>query len=403
MGVRGIRIAAASLVGLVSLAATAYSAGAQVEEAQFSAITAAAQIAPLPKGLLPPGTALPPELPGLTAGQREQIGQRLWRAPLNPRMFNLLFADAVRGGNSEESVERLAGLLAQLGWRYTPAQQNLMLRAIIAGDASEVLDRVDGLLRRQRQPALAYTALSAMEAIPDVQDSVIQKLLVQPDWRGDYLSFISHESQPALLEARVRTMAALLRSRSGMSRQEMAPSLIALAATGKADAAHELWLTRQGEGSGSENLVYDPDFQEAYSHVGTAELGIPFEWRLGRDLGYAAYATADGLAINWDRRGVPIFLTQVVPVQPGRRYTLLLQGEADSTSLRQLLSPSLLCGRQAIRFEADGEPGQGAASYRTGPLPEQCDMGVLAINGAVDSGSGPVNIRLERIVLQPGG
>jgi len=400
MRARGIRFAAAALVGLGSLFASAYSLGAQVEDTQFSALTAAAQIAPLPEGVLPPGTPLPPEQPALTPALRKNVEKQVWRDPLSPRMVNLLFADAVRTEKPAEIVDRLADLLAQLSWRYTPAQQNLILRALVAGDAEDVMDRVDALLRRQRQPALAYTALAAMEAIPEVEETIVQKLAVQPAWRAGYLTVISPQSQPALLDARARTLAALLRTRGGMTREEMAPSLIALTASGRVEAAHRLWSMKNGERSGGENLVYDPDFKDAFAHAGGAELGIPFEWRLGRDLGYAAYAAADGVAINWDRRGVPIFLTQTLPLQSGRSYALLLQGEADSASLTQLLSPALLCGAEAVRFvPVVGEGEQNTASYRTGPLPDDCETGVLAINGAVDSGAGPVNIRLERVVL----
>lgn len=94
-----------------------------------------------------------------------------------------------------------------------------------------------------------------------------------------------------------------------------------------------------------------------------------------------------------------MFLSQTVPVRPGRRYTLNFQGSADGDALGRLLSPVLLCGTQTVRFELEGAP-EGQARYRTPSLPDDCDMGLLTINGTLDSGSGPVNMILNQVVLR---
>jgi len=294
----------------------------------------------------------------------------------------------------------MASLLAQLGWRYTTAQQNLMLRALLDQRYDDVLDHVDSFLRRGRRLDLAYTTLATMEAIPQVHGAVLDKLRVGPDWRADYLSVISPESAPALLKARVRTLSELLASPLGLSRREIAPSLIALNAAGEGRVAHALWLRHSGS-TAAANLVYDPAFEKVAALAGNADRAIPFEWYLGQDLGYAAQSSAQGVTISWDRRGVPTFLAQTVPVRPGRSYTLTLQGRSDQGSLQELLSPTLLCATQAVRFAPVNEAQEGQARYQTGPLPDSCDMGVLTLNGALDTGSGAVNIDLTQVTLQP--
>ena len=410
-----VRLAGAVLAGLASVAAAGGSIAMQVEDAGLTSGRNAQQTAPLPDimlRMLPPGTPMPAPQPALSAVERREIGEGLLRTPLDLKLFNLLFADAVRTGRPDSEIERLAAITRQLGWRYTPAQQNLMLRALLDERFDDVLDHVDALLRRQKQAALAYTMLSAMEGVPQVHGAVLDKLLARPDWRAAYLAVIGPQSLPALLDARVRTLDALLATPSGLTLDELGPSLAALTASGRGRAAHRLWMRHTQEqrtagGPGGDNaqaggnLLYDPAFEQLARRAGGDDLGIPFEWRLGQDLGYAAQSSSEGVMINWDRRGVPVFLSQTVPVRPGRSYTLTLQGTTDQDRLGRLLAPVLLCGTQMVRFVPVGVQAQGPARYRSESLPDACDMGVLAINGAVDTGSGPVNIALSHVALQP--
>ena len=398
------RLAGAVLAGLASLLVAGWSIAWQVADTNLIAGRVALQIAPLPEGILPAGTALPPAQPVLSARELQDLSEGLWRDPLNPRLFNLVFANAVRSERSQAHLDRLATLLGQLGWRHTPALQNLILRALLEERFDAVLDGVDALLRRQRRPELAYGMLSAMEAIPQVYGNVIDKLVTGPEWRRDYLSVISPQSGTALLDARIRTLATLLDRPAGLTRAELAPSLRALIASGRGRAAHALWMRQTKQAPGG-NLVYDPSFEQAAALAGSADLDIPFEWRLGQDLGYTAQVSENGVMINWDRRGVPIFLSQTVAVQPRQAYRLTVQGTADAGDLEGAMTPVLLCGAQAVRFEPMGEsrPNEsqpGEVRYRTTPLPQACEMGVLALGGALDSGSGTVNVNLTKVELQ---
>lgn len=392
-------VALAALAGLLSLVAAGWSITWQVDDSRLLVTRAASQLAPLPEGLLPSNTPTPPAQPPLTVAERVRLDRGLWRDPLQPRLFNLLYADAVRTGRPVAEIDRLAGLLGRLGWRYTPAQQNLTFRAILAERFREVVDRVDSLLRRQKLPALSYALLATMEAIPQVRGAVFGKLVAHPDWRRDYLSVIAPQSGPALLDARVQTLAALLRSPGGLSREEMAPSLIALVGSGRGRAAYSLWMQRFGRRTDGD-LIYDSTFQQASAVAGTPDLNIPFEWRLAQDVGHAAQVSSGGVTIDWDRRGVPMLLSQLVPVSPGGRYSLTLHGRADSGSLPTLLAPTLVCGQDSVRFEPAANARPGEARYQAGPLPGTCDMGMLTISGGLDTGSGSVTIDLTQVTLK---
>jgi hypothetical protein len=378
---------------MLSLAAAGYSAWTQIVYVNLIHAAPAAHIAPLPEGVLPPGVAMPPAQPELGKDARTALESALWRDPLDPRLFNLVYADAVRTGLPEAVVQRDADILAKLGWRFVPAQQNLIMRAGLDNDPIALLDRVDALLRRQRLAALC----NAVEANPQTQNLVIDRLRSRPMWRHGYLGAIGPQTPPEVLAARVRTLNVLLRSPGGVNREEMAPSLIALAATGNGRDASRLWARLVG-GRADSNLVFDPDFHRAAEHASMGDSGIPFEWRVGQDLGYSGQVTTNGVTINWDRRGVPTFLSQLLPVQPGSSYRLAIRGRSDGGALGNLLTPTIICGNMIVELSLVAER-LGEAVYRSPPLPKACDMGTLAINGRIDTGAGSVNIDITHVAL----
>ena len=392
------RYALATIAALGSLAGGFQSLRMQTNYTALSAATTAAQLVPPPAELLPAGTLLQPSRPTLSTAQRATLARLLWVTPLDPRLFNLFYADQVRRAQSGASLERQVRTLAKLGWRWTPAQQNLITRAILNQDFNGVVDRSDALLRRQKLAAFAFAMLTTMEAVPQVQGDVVARLAARPRWRQDYLSMISPQSPAPLLAARARTMDALLRTRASLSREEMAPSLIALVAAGYGRQAHALWRRKAGAPSGG-NWVYDPAFQQAARLSGTQDLQIPFEWRMGQDLGYSVQATSAGVAIDWDRRGAPTFLSQVVSAEGARRFQLTLHGRASSVTPATLLSPTIVCGTTTVQFAPAGSLGN-ETRFISDVLPFGCAVGVLTLNGAVDSGNGNVTIDIIRITLR---
>jgi len=397
----GRALVAAVLAGAASLAASAYAASMEIGDRRLFATGPAATV-PVPPEFLPAGVRAPAAQSPLTAGQHDALAAALWRNPLDQRLVNLLYVDAVRTGRDrtgKQASGRGAQTLGRLGWRYTQAQQNLMLRAALEERFPEVVDRADGLLRRQKMTDQAIAMLMAMEAIPQVHGLVVDKLLGDPLWRHDYLLRIAAQTPPQILDARIRTMRSLLSDPGDVSRAELAPTLQALIGSGRPRAAYDLWTQKAGPARA--NLVRDPAFRAATANAGDTT-AIPFEWRFSQNLGYAASAGPDGATIIWDGRGVPVFMSQLVPVRPGRSYLLAITGRADSGRLADLIAPTLACGRASVAFAPIGTMTDNTR-WRSGPVPPDCEMAELTIGGSVDTGAQATTMDIGRIVLQPAG
>ena len=72
------------------------------------------------------------------------------RAPLDQRTFNAWYVYEAAGDPDMTPAQREAGTdqLARLGWRYTPAQLNLLYAYGITNNVTGAFTRADGLLRR---------------------------------------------------------------------------------------------------------------------------------------------------------------------------------------------------------------------------------------------------------------
>lgn len=396
---RGTTLATGVIAGVLSLAAAIWAVSLQNQRAQLLA-GKPAQLVPPPREYLPPGVKMPPVQPRLTRRQREEIRAALWRSPLDQQLVDYLYVDAVRAAGGGPATLPLARLLTELGWRYTPAQQNLMLRAAVDGRYADVINQADALLRRQKLADQAMAMLMAMEAIPQVHHLVVDKLLGDPMWGYDYLLRIGPQSLPQVIDARYRTLRVLLRTPDNVSRAELAPALQALIANGRGHDADTLWTMKAGPRP-RDNVLRDGDFRMAAQLAGE-EIRIPFEWQMNQNLGYSADPGGKGVTINWDGRGIPVFMSQVVPVQPGRSYMLSIAGTSYNGALPALLAPVLDCGAAKATFvPLDGQGG--AARFRSAPVPKGCDLATLAIGGEIDAGRRAVSMDIERVVLQPVG
>lgn len=394
---RGMTLATGVIAGVLSLAAAVWAGSLQTRTMLLLA-SRPAQMVPPPPEYVPANVTIPPAQPPLTHRQRVHIRDALWRSPLDQQLVDYLYVDAVRTAGGGAATLPLARLLADLGWRYTPAQQNLMLRAAVDGRYADVIDQADALLRRQKLTDQAMAILMAMEAIPQVHHLVVDRLLGDPMWSYDYLLRIGQQSLPQVIDARFRTLRVLLRTPDSVSRAELAPALQALIANGRGRDADTLWTMKAGPRP-RDNVLRDGDFRMAAQLAGE-ETYIPFEWKMNQDLGYSADPGGQGALINWDGRGVPVFMVQLVPVESGRRYTLSIKGKADTGKLQVLLAPILDCGATKIAF-VPFEGQSGTAHFRSMPIPVGCNMATLAVGGDIDAGRRPVSMDLARLMLRP--
>jgi len=388
----------AGVAALVSISGAGYSGYTQVDDANALQAGTNAALAPVPPGILPANTKLLAQPRPMTAVQRRELGRAASHTPLDQEIFNLFYANQVRSDVSVEQLRRQARHLSELGWRYTPAQQNLILRDMLDTDFHTIVDRADSLIRRQKMPEFAFAILSAMEAIPEIQPDVIRKLRSNPSWRRDYLSVIMPGSPPALLTARVRTINALLDSPSGIARIEAAQSLTSLIESGRGRLAQQLWR-RLGGYTDRGNLVYDPMFSHAAVLAGTGDPTVAFDWQFGQNLGFSATPSAEGAVIDWDHRGAPTFMTQTVAIPSGRSLVLTIKGSADQSEISKSLRVTLECAGKIIQFT--GSATSSGARYYSPVVPEDCDMGILGIGGVVDSAKNQSAIRVKKVDLRP--
>lgn len=384
-------------IGTLSIAAAALFGVQQMHHGR-TLVTSGYPIVPVAAEFLPPGSPPQPARPPLTPAQRDALRKALWREPLDQKLGNFVYVDTVQSGAPAPRIVQQAELLSRLGWRYTPAQQNLLVRAAFDGRFAEVVDRADGLLRRQKLTPLATAMLGAMETVPQVRGLVVAKLQARPRWRSEYLAAVNPQTPAAVIDARVGIMRVLLRDRDGVRRDEIVPLIGAMVATGKAPRAHALWQAYAKAPTGG-NLLNDANFRHAAMLNAAGLEPVPFEWAFRQGLGYAASATSDGLSLSWDGRGNPLFMTQMVPLRAGGRYVLRIRAAGDAATTRQALAPTIICGATTVRFNPSD--GGNAVEYRSEATPADCAYGVLSIVGNLDSGRRNINLMISEMALVP--
>ena len=384
-------------IGAASLGAALYAQSIPLSADRLLA-GAPGHIVPPPPELVPQGVSVPPMPKQLTAAQRKQLSSSLWYEPLSQKLVNLLYVDTVVTTGRNQSSRAVARILAALGWRFTQAQQNLMLHDALEGQFVGVLDHADALLRRQKLMQEAMQMLLNMEAVPQVHHLVVERLLTSPWWRTAYLQRIAPQTPANIIEARRQTMLTLIQSPAGVTRVELSEILGALVATGRGRAGYALWRQYVGEPLDNQ-LVYDPQFKHAAA--ARSEDRFPFEWHLNQNVGYSAVAGPQGAMISWDGRGVPVFMNQMVPVTPGARYLLSIEGSASGGRLQELFAPTLGCSEAILPFSVQAGNAGKIAVFQSPPVPKGCTLANLAIAGRVDTGARNVTINVHRITLRP--
>ncbi len=359
------------------------------------------KVVPVPAAMLPAGAVQKVAGRAMGPADRPVLAAAVWRDPLDQHLANLHYVDLVDGHADDSAVARQAQLLSALGWRDSSAQLNLILRSALAGDVAPVLDRADALLRRRKLLAPANQMLAAAEAVPAVTHLVAVRLAARPPWRSDYMVASAQSATPAFLAVRAATLGRLFAMGSPPSRREIAPVLSGLTAAGQGNDAYALWSRFVGPRRAG-MVVNDPDFRKAGQLAAANETVLPFEWQLNADMGYGASPARDGagIEINWDGKGVPVFLSQAVPVRAGLQYRLVIAGQGNATRLVDLFQPTLACGARQLAFEAVGVANTGV-TFRSEPVPAGCAIAVLAIGARVRDDAAPVGAIVQRIVMTP--
>lgn len=334
---------------------------------------------------------------------RVKIARAIARSPLDQNRLNALYVFEAGGtARPEMSIARLRGALAETGWRSTAAQQNMIVWAVEQGNLRMLVDRADGLLRRQRLEPEARELLYLFESSNETRSYIVRALSRRPIWRNTYLVDPKGMATPARLDARALTMEAMLRHGIAVDRAELAPLLSLLVKGGKAERAHALWsrFARTNSNSGPLN---DPNFKEAAALSALdGQPNFPFEWQFESGRGYGASvvraAGSSEIHIRWDGRGLPVFLRQWLNVSPGR-YTVRLAGLDAKPEVINGLSIAAECPGAVTRFERIVTSDTRGGLVLAGDRAIECRFPEFRISGQVDERQRAFEISLSSITL----
>lgn len=371
--------------------------GAAALFGQLDRGASAAGVATLPKAVAP-GKRLP-----YPQGWREDVRRAVVARPLDQARVNALYVAAVSEGDRAQA-RTIASVLGRLGWRYTPAQQNLMYQAAIDYRFDEVLTRSEALLRRQQLPVETLTVLHAMELGAAFRPALARALAGRPTWRTDFLTGRRGMASPRQLDARLATLELMGRN-GGFTRRELAPFVRALADAGRYDDAFRLRRSKLGGGVAPVGLS-DSKFERAAAmNDGQDHEVMPFEWQLehGGDASAEAtnYSGSSELSLRWNGNGVPIIARQRFRTAPGR-YALRITGTDARADLLAKFDFKLLCpGRELAFDQLLGERGGALFLGTAGAI--GCRYPELRMSGHVGDVQRRVDATLASIQLVPAG
>jgi hypothetical protein len=284
-----------------------------------------------------------------------EIVNYLSQNPYSADYAALLFIDAgASNGIGGNSVDEIRSVLKPMGWRSTSAQFALLVDAAKADKSSEVLLHADALLRRGKLKDFGVALLQQVEQQPQYVGEFAAALGKKPNWRRDYLLDTKILNSAQGRRSRYDLLTALMKNRAKLERIEVTTAINYLADKGDVALAHTLWQ-RLGKGR-STNALSDPAFAFAQKiPAGMDHLRTPFDWRFFSGVGYQTSVTgpegAPAVRIEWDGRGVPLFVAQTLDMQPiSPRAILVKQGSPDIQALRQLVF-LLSCDGQQIELD----------------------------------------------------
>lgn len=321
---------------------------------------------------------------------------------MDPLNQNLVNAGLLLKSNELSSDERARwiAIIGKMGWRSTAALQTLITDAARNQDLSNAIIVADALLRRNQLFEEAVNLMNLLEAEPSTWEGVYNRLRKPVPWRIDYLLTAASISQPAIIDGRIRTLQRLQATGDRFSRSELAPSIEALMRAGKLAEAYEIWRVHAKQLPAPLN---DTDFSIAVGAGSNNDVIFPFEWQFFSGTGFSAYPSEDGLngatvVIQWDGRGVPLFMSQLTAATPGNyRFAFKVDGDAQKFASR--VAVRFRCGNEVIRTRNSVKPNSQIVAAET-LVPIPCAFPWIDIFGQIQDRSAAVELALNRVMLE---
>ncbi|MDY0958983.1 hypothetical protein SOM26_09840 [Sphingomonas sp. CFBP8993] len=309
---------------------------------------------------------------------------------------------AERATGHGDSADALAELSGKLGWRDGETQRLLIDAAIRRGDDGEAMRHVDALLRRR--PALEPALLPALHAAAvdgPGRTALLQRLMARPAWRTAFFQRIDG-IPPALRDAHEALLELLARQGQLDRKGELVPYVQALAATGEAARARNLWLRLTGAEQGA---VLDPDFQRLRLDR-TADRIAPFEWTTrrqpGADMQLVSRAGGRSLIVGVDRSAFGVLLLQQLVLGP-RRYRLMTVTPSYQAMGLGVLRWTLRCLPGGTMVAMAGAPETFGWHEDFAVPVDGCTTQILALEARRADGPSYSEARFDRVTIMPVG
>ena len=339
------------------------------------------------------------QAPGLAAALRQQIIKRPLSQLLVDQYYSLISLNSLANAGERE---RWRQQVAALGWRSGAAQINLMGQGALAADMRAVLDRTDALMRRQYKMEQVGNLLYLVEQDPQTQPLLIQRLYRGVPWRTFFFMNPTGTATDAGRMARVRTLDALLRMKSPLTRTEVASFLVAMRSPRDLPEAYRIWraFRSQQETAPALGTTFDPGFT-LYPNTGAeGSIGLPFEWEPLSGAGYSADIDSGAVTLNWDGSGAPVLLRQTFRALP-QRYRVMLRGPDANVGFLNHFTVNLECPTGPIRFGNATAIAGGVTALSDGAV--GCAFPTLTVKGSPGMGFEQVVASLSFLAAQPVG
>lgn len=338
-------------------------------------------------------------------GSFARFQRGVFATPLQADLVHGMIAHQVyqRGARSLTAAERDA--LLSLGWRSTLVQTALLLDSVRRVDDQLALSRIDGMLRRSVQkPELLNLLIRLEQAGPVPRREIARLLAARPNWRTDFMRLPAGYSSAAGVQARAETLDAMFARRLAPKRDEVAPIVNSLEASGDTERAERLW--RQFHNIGTKvPLPFDPRFVVmAADPLDGQYQPMAYEWRGGHGAGYSARVSLIDpdnavMAIRWDGRGAPVLLRQRLIAAPGR-FAVTVKGSLLDRNALQRLAFVFYCGGAAPVFHDRVSQEANGAFVFTANEPVSCRSPEIRLVGMSTESAKPLELEINSIRIE---
>ena len=318
--------------------------------------------------------------------------------PLNQNLVNAAFVLWPKKLTESQNSTWLS-VMRKMGWRSTAALQTMINEAARKQDFSTVLILTDALLRRNQLFDQSVGLMNLLEAEPSTWAGVYKRLKDRAPWRTNYLQVSGSIKQTAIIDGRIRTLRQLQASGDSLTRQELAPSIAAIVNAGKVADAVQIWRKHS---AAPVTPLHDSDFRIAIGQGANTEFTYPFEWEFLSGPGFSAFPSEDGLsganvAIQWDGRGIPVFMRQQTSATPGN-YRLSFRVDGDAQKFASKVGVRFRCGSEVIRLRNAVKLNSQIVTAET-IVPVSCDFPWIDIYGEIQDRGAAAELSFNRVTM----